>query len=186
MSENKIKRAAETCKVSEIGGRAEKHGEGEGSLKPDFFKEETCYGQRELTSLTKIGREYNTSVLAYIGDAVYELYIRKWLIESPIRNHADILHKYAVKYVSAGAQAKIIKTILNTLKPEERSLVKRGRNHKTATKAKNAHILTYKWATGFEVLIGALYLADDTERLDEIIGRSRKVIEGDKPLSPQS
>ena len=45
---------------------------------------------------------------------------------------------------------------------------------------------TYKWATGFEVLIGALYLADDTERLDEIIGRSRKVIEGDKPLSPQS
>lgn len=110
----------------------------------------------------------NTTALAFLGDAVYELFIRDRLILcEPI--HADRLHKMKVRYVRAEGQAAAIKTMLDTLSEEELALVKRARNRKITSKPKNADPVTYKWATAFEALVGYLYLAGETERLDEIM-----------------
>ena len=101
--------------------------------------------------------QLNTLSLAYLGDAVWEQFIRVRVIEMlPDANHADYLHKEGVKYVNANAQAYAVKTLIDTgvLSEDEVALVKRARNHKTATKAKNADAITYKWATAFEAYIG--------------------------------
>ena len=81
------------------------------------------------------------------------------------------MHKASVKYVKATAQCENIKKIIdgNLLTEQELSLVKRARNHKVATKAKNASMVEYKWATAFEALIGYLYLSNQNERLKEIM-----------------
>ena len=110
----------------------------------------------------------NTTALAYIGDAVYELYIRKHIIAAGQTN-ADAMHKMSVRYVSAEAQAKILKKILGGLSVEEQDLVKRARNHKISTKPKNTGPVTYKLATAFEALVGYHFLAENEERLLEIM-----------------
>lgn len=109
--------------------------------------------------------------LAYIGDAVYEVYIREQLIKKGIEkpNH---LHKTATKYVSAKAQAMLMKVMLESddfLTPEEKSVYKRGRNAKSVTSAKNTDIITYRVSTGFEALIGYLHLQQNEERLLQIL-----------------
>ena len=113
----------------------------------------------------------NSLTLAYLGDAEYELFVRMRLISLHPNAHAHDLHRYAVGYVCAAAQAHIIKVFLeeNFLTDEELAVVKRGRNHKTATKAKNADPIDYKWATAFEALIGYLYLSEQKERIQEIM-----------------
>lgn len=123
--------------------------------------------------------QLNVLSLAYMGDAVWEQYVRAKVIEGlPDANHADYLHREGVKYVNAGAQAKIVKRLINEglLTEEEVTLVKRSRNHKTATKAKNADAITYKWATAFESLLGYLYLKKNTKRLNEIMKLSVDII----------
>jgi ribonuclease-3 family protein len=110
----------------------------------------------------------NTTVLAFMGDAVYETYVRAYLINKG-QVHGDRLHQAAVKYVRAEAQAKTLKRILDTLSEQELRLVKRARNKKITSKPKNADPIVYKWATAFEALIGYLYLAKQQERLEEII-----------------
>lgn len=105
--------------------------------------------------------------LAYIGDAVYELFIRSYLISTqniPVNE----LHKEAVKYVKAKAQADILHSLEDTLTEEEWSVVKRGRNAKSGTVPKNANLIDYKYATGFEALIGYLYLLARHERVREL------------------
>lgn len=124
--------------------------------------------------------QLNTLSLAYLGDAVWEQFIRVRVIEMlPDANHADYLHKEGVKYVNANAQAYAVKTLIDTgvLSEDEVALVKRARNHKTATKAKNADAITYKWATAFEAYIGFLFLKNDTERLNEIMHKSAEIIQ---------
>ncbi|MDO5331650.1 MAG: ribonuclease III domain-containing protein [Bacillota bacterium] len=124
--------------------------------------------------------QLNVLSLAYMGDAVWEQFVRARVIDKlPDANHADYLHKKGVKYVNAGAQAKIVKMLIKEeiLTEEEVALVKRSRNHKTATKAKNADAITYKWATAFESLLGYLYLSKDTKRLNEIMKISTQYIE---------
>jgi ribonuclease-3 family protein len=92
---------------------------------------------------------------------------------------ADRLHKAAVKYVRAEAQAEAVKRLLDSLSEEEISLVKRARNKRSATKPKNADPVSYKWATAFEALIGYLYLSGNKERMEEIINAAMESIKPD-------
>lgn len=112
----------------------------------------------------------NGLALAYIGDAVYELAIREHLLDVG-QTRPNQLHQYATQYVSAKAQAKIMDYFSEEeiLTEEEKSYYKRGRNSKINTKAKNTDIQTYLQSTGFEALIGYLYLTKQEERLNEII-----------------
>lgn len=121
----------------------------------------------------------NTTALAYIGDAVYETYIRSHVLKSG-KTHVDVLHNLAVKYVRADGQALAIKKLFDRLSLEEQRLVKRARNHKSMSRPKNADIITYKWATALEALIGYLYLNGDTQRLEEIISMSIQVMDDEE------
>lgn len=112
----------------------------------------------------------NIVTLAYLGDAVYEMYIRNYLIKEGIAK-VEELQQEAIKYVSAKSQAKIWDFLVskNILKEVELEVFKRGRNYKRDTHPKNTDIITYKISTGFESLIGYLYFNDDIKRLEEII-----------------
>ena len=112
----------------------------------------------------------NVMTLAYIGDAIYEVYIREHLIKNGIAK-VDELQKEAIKYVSAKSQAKILSYLIdnNLLTDIELDVVRRGRNYKRASHPKNTDIITYKMSSGFEAMIGYLYLSDNKERIDEII-----------------
>ena len=122
-------------------------------------------------------KDMNITALAYIGDAVYEVSIRGYLVKQD-PEHIDAVHKKAVNYVSAQGQAIAIKQLMKHLLTEEEiKLVKRARNHKVTSKAKNADAMEYKYATAFETLIGALYLSGDNERLSNIIMNAITVIE---------
>lgn len=105
--------------------------------------------------------------LAFIGDSVYDLYIRCYLA-SHSNEKAGILHKKAIHYVSAKSQAKIIDEISYILSDEEIAIYKRGRNTNITT-SKHAEVVEYKKATGFEALIGYLYITKKIDRLEEII-----------------
>ena len=105
---------------------------------------------------------------AYIGDAVYELYVREYLIKNTnLKPHK--LHIETIKYVKASAQAKILQKIEEFLTAEEKEVVKRGRNTRTHSAPKNADLTDYMYATAFEALIGYLYVTGQNERLEEIL-----------------
>ncbi len=109
----------------------------------------------------------NTTNLAYIGDAVFEVYVRERLLSGPFAT-TKTLQREAVRYVSAAAQAKALRKMFDTLTEEEQRLVKRARNHRSATKPKNASPVDYKLATAFEALLGYLHLAGEEERFLEL------------------
>ena len=115
-------------------------------------------------------RNMNTTALAFLGDAVYEVYVRQHVLEQE-RVHVDRLHRLAVKYVRADGQARVVKRLLaeGFLTEEEQALVKRARNHKSASKPKNADPVAYNLATAFEALLGFLHLREEKERMEEII-----------------
>ena len=113
-------------------------------------------------------RTYSPVVLAYIGDAVYELVIRTILVDQGNRQ-ANTLHKKASTYVKASAQAAMAEAFLPELTEEELSYFKRGRNAKTVSMAKHATMHDYRHATGFEALMGYLYLTDRFDRLVSLI-----------------
>lgn len=115
-------------------------------------------------------------VLAYIGDAVLELYIRNYLVNKKMVS-VNVLHKTATNYVKAKAQSMIVHTLKDVLSETEWSYVKKGRNQKTHTVAKNASIQEYRYATGYEAMLGYLFLAKQTKRLDELIAKSIRIIE---------
>ena len=112
----------------------------------------------------------NVITLAYIGDAVYEVYVREYLINSGIAK-VEELQKEAVKFVSAKSQCKILSYLMNNnlLTENELDIVKRGRNYKRTNHPKNTDIITYKMSSGFEAMIGYLHLNDEKERLNEIM-----------------
>ena len=114
--------------------------------------------------------EVNVLVLAYMGDTVYEDYIRKYLINKGIGNVND-LQTESLKYVSAISQAKFLTEMIdkNKLSEKELDIVKRARNYKTTSHPKSCDIITYKYATGLEALIGYLYLDGNIERVNEIM-----------------
>lgn len=104
--------------------------------------------------------------LAYVGDAVYELLIRTFLLKQNLS--VNQLHKAATKYVKAEGQSEIIHNLEDVLSETEKKIVKRGRNAKTKTSPKNADIIDYKYATGFEALFGYLYLMGEDKRIGEL------------------
>lgn len=115
-------------------------------------------------------KEINSLVLAYLGDTIYEDYIREYLIKSGIGNVNDLQNE-SIKYVSANAQAKILKELINNnfFNEEELTIIKRARNHKSVSHHKNCDIVTYRYATGLEALIGYLKLTNNINRIEEIM-----------------
>lgn len=114
-------------------------------------------------------RQLNGIALAYMGDASYEVYIRRHLLSKGITKPTRLQHQ-ATHFVSAKAQAGLIKAMLaqNILNEAELSFYKRGRNANSHTHAKNTSVTTYRISTGFEALMGYLALSDQQERLDEL------------------
>ncbi len=110
--------------------------------------------------------------LAYLGDCVYELVIRSMLVESGI-THVSELNKAAVSYVRAGAQAELMQKIEPLLDEDEKAVYHRGRNAKSASIPKNASVAEYRAATGFEALIGYLYLSGRHDRILELVSQER-------------
>ena len=113
----------------------------------------------------------NVQVLALLGDAVLSLYIREELLKQGI-NNANKLHDMSIKYVSAKGEVTILNKLIedNLLTEEELDIIKRGRNNKKENHPKNTDIITYKLSTGFEALLGDLYL-NEKERLKEILNK---------------
>ena len=105
--------------------------------------------------------EVNSLALAYLGDSIYESYIREYLIRGNCNKKVNDLHKAAIKYSNAKAQASIIHNMMEEFSEEEMRIYKRGRNQKSHTSPKNADIIDYKCATGFEALVGYLYLSEE-------------------------
>lgn len=128
----------------------------------------TCF--KEALNLKEVDvQSYSPLALAYIGDAVYELAVR-----SLIMNRGNIqvnkMHRKAASLVKAEAQAKFYKLLEADLTTEETAVYKRGRNAKSGTVAKNATMKDYRMATGFEALIGYLYLTEQFERMAGLLG----------------
>ena len=130
-------------------------------------------------------RMLNSPALAYIGDAVYETYIRHHLIQKGAVK-PNLLHKKATSFVAAKAQNKIIHFFLESdwLSEEESAVVRRGRNAKSGTVPKNTDVQTYRYSTAFEALMGFLYLSGRIERMEELIKKSIEYIEEEKGSNP--
>ncbi len=127
----------------------------------DYFH--LSVGQETLEQISSLG-------LAHLGDAVYELMVRSWLcLQGKATNTG--LHRAAVGYVSAPAQARRMEKILPMLTEEERAVYRRGRNCHTPAAPKGASVAEYHAATALEALFGWLYLRGETQRLDELFTR---------------
>ncbi|WNS75590.1 Mini-ribonuclease 3 [Bacillus sp. DTU_2020_1000418_1_SI_GHA_SEK_038] len=126
-------------------------------------------------------KQLNSLALAYMGDAVFEIYVRRHLIQ-----HGQVrpnqLHREATHYVSAKAQSAIIRQLLDSdfLTEEEIAVVKRGRNAKSGSVPKNTDVQTYRYSTAFEALIGYLHLSGKEERLEEVILSAFRMVEDKK------
>ncbi|MDR0518736.1 MAG: hypothetical protein LBG82_01585 [Clostridiales Family XIII bacterium] len=128
----------------------------------------------------------NTTALAWLGDALYEMYVRKYIVDTGIA-HADRLHVESVRFVNAAAQAGIMKALLaaaeggepgemnpaasaeGLLCEEEMALVRRARNKKNSTRPKNADPMDYKWATAFEALLGYYHVTEQERKIEDVI-----------------
>ena len=115
-------------------------------------------------------KEINSLVLAYLGDTIYEDYVRIYLIKKGIANVND-LQSESIKYSSAKSQCEILKRLMeeNFFNDNELEIIKRARNHKTISHPRNCDIVTYKYATGLEALIGYLKLENKEDRIEEIM-----------------
>ena len=122
-------------------------------------------------------KEINTTALAFLGDAVYEVFVRNYVMETGQQN-ADVLHKMAIKYVCANGQAKAVKSMMNDfLTEEEVRLVKRARNRKSISRTRSADAVSYKLATAFEALLGYLQLNEEQERAEQVMTEAVRRIE---------
>ena len=115
----------------------------------------------------------NGLALAYMGDGIYEVYVRNHVMQKGLTK-PNQLHATATKFVSAKAQARLMQQML------EQEIYKRGRNSKSHTVAKNADVGTYRIATGFEALMGYLYLSGQQARLEELINWCLQQVEGEQ------
>jgi ribonuclease-3 family protein len=121
-------------------------------------------------------RTYSPLTLAYIGDAVYDLIIRSVLVNRG-NTAVNKLHKRASSIVKAGTQSEMAAALMDVFTEEEKDIYRRGRNSKPHTKAKNASTIEYLEATGFEAVIGYLYLTGDMDRVCELVLEGTKRIE---------
>jgi ribonuclease-3 family protein len=126
-------------------------------------------------------KQLNSLALAYVGDSVFEVYVRRHLLQSgKVRPH--FLHREGTRYVSAKAQCQILFRMREDgiLTDEENAVVLRGRNAKSGTVPKNTDVQTYRYSTAFEALIGYLYLNKAEERLEELIWKAFSYVEEKK------
>lgn len=123
-------------------------------------------------------KQMNALALAYMGDAVYEQAVREHLLRSG-RVRPNVLHREATRYVSAKSQAAIVKTMADSgfLSEEEQAVMRRGRNAKSGSVPKNTDVVTYKNSSGFEAVLGYLYLLGETERTKVFIDEAIRLIE---------
>lgn len=119
---------------------------------------------------------YSPLTLAYLGDAVYEMVIRTICVKRT-NMQTQKLHRKVTGYVSAKAQAKMMDSLIGELTEEEESIYRRGRNSKPYTKAKNASMEEYLKATGFEALVGYLYLQKEYERMNALIAHGIEALQ---------
>ncbi len=117
-------------------------------------------------------KNLNSIVLAFVGDAVYSLYVREKLTFTSDAKSGE-LNKLATNEVNASSQAEFIQSILDILTEDELAIFKRARNAKKTTKAKHASIADYNNATGFEAVLGYLYLTGNNERLNFILNKGQ-------------
>lgn len=136
----------------------------EKSIKIDFHD----YIQDALQLNETDVRSYSPLVLAYIGDCVYDLIIKSMVI-SDGNKQVHKLHEQTSQYVQASAQSKMMRAMQPCLTEEEHAVYRRGRNAKSVSPAKNQSITDYRRATGFEALLGFLYLRKEYERLMELV-----------------
>lgn len=129
---------------------------------------------REFTK--EEAKQLNPLQLALIGDGVFEVFIRSHILTNNIDLSAHKIHVQAIKFVKAKSQSLIMHEIESELTEEEEYIYKRGRNAKSATVPKNANVRDYRMATGFEALVGYLYLIGETERLEFIFEKSIDII----------
>lgn len=123
----------------------------------------------------KEARLLNPLQLALVGDGVYELFIRNSILSNNLELSAHKMHVKAIGYVKAKSQSVIMHEIEDKLTENESYIFKRGRNAKSATVPKNADVRDYRMATGFEALVGYLYLIGDTERLEFIFNTALSI-----------
>ena len=123
----------------------------------------------------KEARLLNPLQLALVGDGVYELFIRNSILSNNLELSAHKMHVKAIGYVKAKSQSAIMHEIEDKLTENESYIFKRGRNDKSATVPKNADVRDYRMATGFEALVGYLYLIGDTERLEFIFNTALSI-----------
>ena len=120
----------------------------------------------------------NTTTLAYLGDAVFEVIVREKIVRD---KPGDVgrAHHTAVRYVSASGQAKAARSMVSSgfLNEEEIKIYKKGRNHRSMSRPQHADPKEYKIATGFEALLGSLYLSDERERLREIAAEAVRIVD---------
>jgi len=121
-------------------------------------------------------RRLNPLQLALIGDGVFEVFIRSYILTKNTALSANKIHIKAIGYVKAKSQSDIMHEIEDSLNEEEEAIYKRGRNAKSPTVPKNADVRDYRMATGFEALIGYLYLIGHKERLEFIFNKSIEII----------
>lgn len=130
-----------------------------------------------MMNFTKEANLYNSLVLAYLGDTLYDIYVRSRLVCENEDLSAHKLHVKSISYVKAHGQSRAILAIEDSLSDEELAVYKRGRNTKSFTVPKNADVGEYRRATGFEALLGWLYVKGRTERLEEIMEMAYNTIE---------
>lgn len=130
-----------------------------------------------MMNFTKEANLYNSLVLAYLGDTLYDIYVRSRLVCENEDLSAHKLHVKSISYVKAHGQSGAILAIEDNLSEEELAVYKRGRNTKSFTVPKNADVGEYRRATGFEALLGWLYVKGRTERLEEIMEMAYNTIE---------
>ncbi|MFO7820197.1 MAG: ribonuclease III domain-containing protein, partial [Halanaerobacter sp.] len=129
----------------------------------------------ELIELPDRPKLLSPEVMAYIGDGVYELFIRNLVLAREV-GKGQALHEGAVKYVNASAQAKLLEEIRDELSQEEESIVRRGRNCQKNIPS-NADPSDYCYSTGFEALLGYLYLKEEKKRLSELLKIIKEILD---------
>lgn len=128
------------------------------------------YFDTQRDKLLKLNiKQLSPLTLAFIGDAVYELYIRNYVLTKNCEMSPHKMHIEAIKYVKAHSQSEFIKKLQDDLDEEEIYFFKKGRNAKSGTVPKNADVQEYRFATGFECLIGYLYITEKKDRLEYIL-----------------
>jgi len=125
------------------------------------------------------GKAFNPVNLAFMGDAIYESHVRRYVVLNHPKMKVSDLHRLCIRYVKATAQSKAVGVLHEGLTEDEKFIFRRGRNAATATAPKNTSIVEYKRATGFEAVIGYLFLTGAVNRMEDLIEKAVRILEAE-------